>query len=74
MSRMRINLACAAVTLAGGVLLGTTPAQAAEPVACSDAQKAYMRQVAYSVCGSGGGTTYATCNGANIMIEGVVCN
>jgi hypothetical protein len=70
---MRIDLACAAATLLGGVLLTAEPVQAARPMGCNEAQKTYMRQVAFDVCGVSGGTTYAYCNGMNVSIVSVVC-
>lgn len=74
MSRMRIDLGCAAAALVAGVLLTTEPVQAARPMGpCSESQKTYMRQVAFDVCGPNGGTTYAYCNGMNVNIVSVTC-
>lgn len=74
MSRTRLQLLAAAVILAGGAVLATEPANASRLMACSEFQKAYMRDVAGAVCGDRGGTTYAECSGMNINIVAVVCN
>ncbi|HET7230040.1 MAG TPA: hypothetical protein VFJ16_08570 [Longimicrobium sp.] len=74
-SRTRVRIVAAAITLAGGSFLITHPARAEGPRgSCTDIQKAYMRSMAYEVCGSAGGTTTAACEGMSIRILSVVCN
>jgi hypothetical protein len=73
MSRTRIQLVAAAIILFGGAFLATQPANASRPMACSALQKAYMRDVAYDVCGERGGVTTAVCDGMNVRIVGVSC-
>lgn len=70
----KTNLLLASVVFGGGLLLASTPATASGLLACTESQKSYARTVIGDVCGSGGGTAYIVCDGANISFKGVICN
>jgi hypothetical protein len=70
----KLHLLLVAFIAFGAASLGaSTPAVAAEALACTPAQIAYIQSQIAAVCGSRGGSASATCDGASITIHSITC-